>query len=216
MAPVWRVRGVLNGRSNRGEGKLIRRLILAAVVAVALVSATSAVAFRRHVVSHRRGCNTEACDRRIDVRWAVDHPPPMQEALASWFEDAGATACGTHYALGFAHVAGIPCGARVEFCAVRCVIGVREDSGPYVAGREFDLNPGLKAALGCSDLCRVRWRRPWCCAAAEPIPRFRLECAFGATPGDVLAVYTTQRGRENSATGSLKNPCRAPGVYWRL
>src|SRR5207248_1548233 len=29
------------------------------------------------------------------------------------------------------------------------------DRGPYVAGRELDLSPRVKAALGCTDLCTV-------------------------------------------------------------
>ena len=29
------------------------------------------------------------------------------------------------------------------------------DRGPYIAGREFDLSPRVKAALGCTDLCTV-------------------------------------------------------------
>lgn len=110
---------------------------------------------------HRPGCRSERCDHRVDVIWARHHQPPappMQEGVASWFEDGGATACGTHYALGFAHLPGMACGTRVLFCAARCAIGTREDSGPYVAGRDWDLNAALKAALGCSDLCTVRTR----------------------------------------------------------
>ena len=37
------------------------------------------------------------------------------------------------------------------------VTATMSDHGPYVAGRTFDLNAALKAALGCSDLCVVRW-----------------------------------------------------------
>jgi hypothetical protein len=87
----------------------------------------------------------------------------MAPALASWFNDGvEATACGTHVTNGFAHLpeAGWACGAKVRFCyRKRCVTGVREDSGPYVASRTFDLTPSLKADLGCSDLCHLRWRR---------------------------------------------------------
>lgn len=43
----------------------------------------------------------------------------------------------------------VPCGARVRFCVRgRCVTAVRRDSGPYVAGRLFDLNLGVVRALG--------------------------------------------------------------------
>lgn len=107
--------------------------------------------------------------------WAEHHRSPAQVfdesasvAVASWFDDAGATACGTHLSNGYAHLpgSGWDCGARVRFCyRDRCVVGVREDSGPYVAGRDFDLTPSLKAALGCTDLCgeegtgTLYWRR---------------------------------------------------------
>jgi rare lipoprotein A (peptidoglycan hydrolase) len=32
------------------------------------------------------------------------------------------------------------------------------DRGPYIAGRELDLSPRIKAALGCTDLCTVLMR----------------------------------------------------------
>ena len=66
-------------------------------------------------------------------------------------------------ALSFASFA-VPCGARVRFCVRgRCVTATRRDSGPYVAGRVFDLNLGVVRALGF-DSCAafgvrvVAWR----------------------------------------------------------
>lgn len=88
--------------------------------------------------------------------------PVMYPALASWFDDAGSTACGTHATNGFAHLpeAGWSCGTRVRFCyGSRCVTGMREDSGPYIEGRTFDLTPSLRNALVCPGLCHLRWRR---------------------------------------------------------
>lgn len=95
----------------------------------------------------------------------------MAVGLASWYDDAGTTASNEHAALGFAHLGpgetaegwtpaagGLRMGTRVELCAARCAVGTMDDHGPYIAGREFDLGPALKAAIGCSDLCRVRWR----------------------------------------------------------
>jgi rare lipoprotein A (peptidoglycan hydrolase) len=86
--------------------------------------------------------------------------PPVNVALASWYDDAGATASGLHYERGFAAlIFGSAWGHRVRFChAGRCTVGRLDDHGPYVAGRTFDLNPTLKAALACPDLCEVRWR----------------------------------------------------------
>ena len=59
----------------------------------------------------------------------------------------------------------VPCGARVEICVgSTCVIAARKDSGPYVAGRSFDLNVGVVRALGFSSpyafgVRTIRWRR---------------------------------------------------------
>ena len=39
--------------------------------------------------------------------------------------------------------------------AGRVVTGTVEDRGPYIAGRTFDLNPGLRDALACPDICDV-------------------------------------------------------------
>jgi hypothetical protein len=93
---------------------------------------------------------------------------PHNSATASWFSDAGLTACPAgngrtmHVFNGYAHLPerGWPCGQRVRFCyRSRCVIGRREDSGPYVAGRLFDLTASLKESLRCPDLCHLRWAK---------------------------------------------------------
>jgi hypothetical protein len=90
----------------------------------------------------------------------VHHDPPTQPALASWYEDAGQTASGRHYEYGFAAlIFGSRWGTRVEFeYRGRRVVGSLDDHGPYVSGRTFDLGPNLKGALGCPDLCSLRWR----------------------------------------------------------
>lgn len=86
-------------------------------------------------------------------------PPPSRVALASWYDDAGATASGAHYTYGFAAlIFGSDWGHRVRFCHLgRCVVGRLDDHGPYVGGRTFDLNSALRAALRCPDLCWVKW-----------------------------------------------------------
>lgn len=81
----------------------------------------------------------------------------MATAIASWYEDGGSTACGTHYTLGVANKE-MRCGTRVEICAARCATATVDDRGPYVEGRLFDLNANLKATIGASDLGPVRWR----------------------------------------------------------
>jgi hypothetical protein len=86
-----------------------------------------------------------------------DKPAP-QTALASWYDDSGTTASGGHYQYGFASLMfGSDWGHRIRFCYRGCVVGRLDDHGPYVPGRAFDLNPSLKAALGCPDLCWLHW-----------------------------------------------------------
>jgi len=149
----------------------LRKLAICVFFTLVALSPTAALAHSRphHGHRHHPGCQSHRCDHRVDIAWGRRHhlqwPRPSAEGLAgtaSWFDDAGGTACGSHLANGFAHLpeTGWACGTRVEFCyAGRCVVGEREDSGPYVEGRLFDLTPGLKAALSCSDLCHLHWRR---------------------------------------------------------
>ena len=92
-----------------------------------------------------------------------EHAPALAAAdvdgaFASWYDDAGETASGRHYPLGFASLLfGSEWGRRVRFCYRGCAIGELDDHGPYVSGRSFDLGPALKAAIGCPDLCYLRW-----------------------------------------------------------
>jgi len=92
--------------------------------------------------------------------WTVEaRPAPMNgPAIASWYYDAGGTGCGFHAALGVATLIA-PCGSHLRICnGSNCIVATRDDSGPYVGGRTFDLNPSSRAALGCADLCTVSWR----------------------------------------------------------
>jgi rare lipoprotein A len=81
----------------------------------------------------------------------------MINAVASWYQDGGQTASGNHYPLGVAHKT-LPFGQRVRMCARHCATVRVQDRGPFIAGREFDLNPGAKNALGCGDICHIRYR----------------------------------------------------------
>ena len=85
-------------------------------------------------------------------------PPPTRTALASWYDQSGVGACGVEAQAGdrFASLF-LDCGTHVRFCYRGCVVGTMADHGPYVTGRTFDLNANLRAALGCPDLCTVRW-----------------------------------------------------------
>jgi hypothetical protein len=72
----------------------------------------------------------------------------FRPSLASWFTDAGATACGFHAYYGVANKT-LPCGTKVTFrYGGRSVTATVEDRGPYVGAREWDLNQNTAAALG--------------------------------------------------------------------
>lgn len=91
----------------------------------------------------------------------------MHTATASFYYDGvESTECGYHLYNGYAQgIDGVlseywSCGTRTEFCYNdHCVIGTRQDSGPYIYGRTFDLTPSLKANLRCPDICKLKWRR---------------------------------------------------------
>jgi rare lipoprotein A len=76
-------------------------------------------------------------------------------AVASWYDDAGSTACGFHARYGVANLS-LPCGARVSFSyGGRTVTATVDDRGPYVAGRTWDLNQNTAAALAFAGVASV-------------------------------------------------------------
>jgi rare lipoprotein A len=90
-----------------------------------------------------------AGDRRNVGAWApAGRVTVFRPSLASWFTDGGATACGFHAYYGVANKS-LPCGTKVTFrYGGRSVTATVEDRGPYVGGREWDLNQNTAAALG--------------------------------------------------------------------
>lgn len=82
-----------------------------------------------------------------------------RSSMASWYGPGGATACGvalTSSTMGVAHRT-LPCGTKLKMRHGNHVVTVRViDRGPYVSGREWDLAPAVKNALGCGDLCVVQ------------------------------------------------------------
>jgi rare lipoprotein A (peptidoglycan hydrolase) len=103
-------------------------------------------------------------DRRIWARSKAANAlrrNPFQTAIASWYEDGGATASGYHAAYGFASLI-LAFGTRVEFCyppgSARCVVATDDDHGPYVGGRTFDLGQSTAGALGFGGVGAVAWR----------------------------------------------------------
>lgn len=111
-------------------------------------------------------CGSRACRARVAVRQFRAGGGSL--TTASWY-DGSAPACGGAIMAGsrghgLANKV-LPCGSWVLVCRVggrgRCVGPVVRgrvvDRGPFVAGRDLDLTPGLRAAVGCGDLCSVRY-----------------------------------------------------------
>jgi hypothetical protein len=88
----------------------------------------------------------------------LEPPKPFSTALASWYDLDGTGACGVEAQAGYRFASlSLRCGTLVRMCHAGCVTATMSDRGPYVSGRLFDLNANLKAAIGCGDLCVVRW-----------------------------------------------------------
>ncbi|HZE05121.1 MAG TPA: septal ring lytic transglycosylase RlpA family protein [Solirubrobacteraceae bacterium] len=69
-------------------------------------------------------------------------------AGASWYNDGGNTACGFHAFYGVANRT-LPCGTKVALrFNGRAVTATVDDRGPYVGGRDWDLNQNTASALG--------------------------------------------------------------------
>lgn len=77
------------------------------------------------------------------------------QGMASWYSDGGATACGFHATYGVANLS-LPCGTKVTFLYHgRKVTATVDDRGPYVSGREWDLNQNTAGALNFGGLGNV-------------------------------------------------------------
>ncbi|MHB1835425.1 MAG: septal ring lytic transglycosylase RlpA family protein [Solirubrobacteraceae bacterium] len=79
----------------------------------------------------------------------------LHPSVASWYYDAGATACGFHATYGVANRT-LPCGTHVTIRrGSRSVTAVVDDRGPFVWGRTWDLNQNTAAALGFAGVGTV-------------------------------------------------------------
>jgi hypothetical protein len=78
-------------------------------------------------------------------RWLAANGLPIQFLPDTW---------------GVAHKS-LPCGTMVTLTHGANTVTVPVvDRGPYVAGRDFDLSPRVRAELGCTDLCSVVMQIP--------------------------------------------------------
>jgi rare lipoprotein A len=116
----------------------------------------------------------------------------FEPAVASWYDDGGNTACGFHAADGIASK-GLPCGTKVTLdYHGRTVAAVVDDRGPYVPGREFDLDQTTASVLGFDGVDTVgSWvqpsSQPSSSAAHHRAPsagrrRLDRECSSAASP----------------------------------
>jgi hypothetical protein len=72
----------------------------------------------------------------------------LAPTVASWYYDAGSTACGFHATYGVANKT-LPCGTKVTLSyGGRTVVATVDDRGPYVYGRSYDLNQNTARYLG--------------------------------------------------------------------
>jgi rare lipoprotein A len=79
----------------------------------------------------------------------------LTPAIASWYYDAGSTACGFHATYGVANRT-LPCGTKVTLSyGGRTVIATVDDRGPFVSGRSFDLNQNTARNLGMWGVARL-------------------------------------------------------------
>jgi rare lipoprotein A len=105
---------------------------------------------RVHLAGDRRNATVSRPAGRVTV---------FTQSTASWYEDGGTTACGFHAQYGVANLS-LPCGAQVTFSyGGRTVTATVDDRGPYVGGREWDLDQNTAAALGFAGVATV-WSSP--------------------------------------------------------
>ena len=75
--------------------------------------------------------------------------------VASWYNDGGSTACGFHAHFGVANRT-LPCGTKVTVAyRGRSVVATVDDRGPYVGGRDYDLNQNTAGAVGMYGVATV-------------------------------------------------------------
>lgn len=89
-------------------------------------------------------------------------PLEYQTAIASYYTVASSsslTASGEEFRDDLYTVAHktLPFGTRLEICHDGCVEVRVNDRGPFIDGREFDVTTRVKNAIGCSDICEIKW-----------------------------------------------------------
>ena len=96
------------------------------------------------------------------------------ESVASWYNDAGNTACGFHAGLGVANRS-LPCGTKVRFrYNGRSVTATVDDRGPFVGNRInagiYILNPSVLQRIDLRPTSIEQETFPAICADAGLVP----------------------------------------------
>lgn len=111
------------------------------------------------------GERADAWTRRRAAARQAQIAASMHSAKVSWYDDAGPTASGFHSYYGVADCANYtvncyPFGTKVQFCYHGCQVAVADDHGPYIGGRDWDLNQNTAGAIGVTGcgVCTVTWR----------------------------------------------------------
>jgi hypothetical protein len=168
--PPQRFQHVPEGCSHHFTIRMARRAVDAAYGGLGGVSAHRARKIGWYIrcqwnTQHRPQLHRMLSAHRSRWRHRRDHP--MHSTAVSWYDDAGQTASGVHATMGFAACGMglcVPMGARVEFCypagSSHCIVGVRDDSGPYIPSRGYDLGQDLAGWLGIQQagVAEVSWR----------------------------------------------------------
>jgi rare lipoprotein A len=85
----------------------------------------------------------------------IDSQKPLVPTVASWYYDAGDTACGFHAYYGVANKT-LPCGTKVRISyRGHSLMATVDDRGPFVSGRTYDLNQNVSRALGMYGVATV-------------------------------------------------------------
>jgi hypothetical protein len=123
----WRT---LSSTRTRGAGRFVLRYV---------ARTAGREALRVRFAGDRRNGRSTASVGQLTV---------YREAGASWYNDGGNTACGFHAFHGVANRT-LPCGTKVALrYNGRAVTATVDDRGPYVSGRDWDLNQNTASALG--------------------------------------------------------------------
>lgn len=164
-------RNVLAGGTVRVAGKLLpgtakRTVALQAHSGSGWRTLTRARTGRRGTFALRFSPSATGPGRRLRVTFGGDRTNASaaksagevtvyEPTVASWYNDGGNTACGFHAGLGVANRT-LPCGTKVRFrYGGRSVVATVDDRGPFVGGRDWDLNQNTAAALGFAGVGTV-------------------------------------------------------------